>query len=190
MRSRETTPISEKELIRKRREELKHAQDIREMYENKLKRTNKMYSKLTDCMNELLLKEKELEQRIRLWDETHRYASFYPSTSGTRPTVVRAGPRTMRGSEQDIYCTAIDPHTYGMEVSSSEEDLVDYHRNSPYRCSQASRYATPLSVRHAKKLARGHSRTTGNQDSQCAEVTVQLHPSRIQHLFEGPPSMH
>lgn len=48
----------EKELIRKRREELKHAQDIREMYENKLKRTNKMYSKLTDCMNELLLKEK------------------------------------------------------------------------------------------------------------------------------------
>ncbi|KJH52408.1 kinase domain protein [Dictyocaulus viviparus] len=48
----------EKELIRKRREELKHAQDIREMYENKLRRTNKMYSKLTDCMNELLLKEK------------------------------------------------------------------------------------------------------------------------------------
>ncbi|KAK5970272.1 hypothetical protein GCK32_008523, partial [Trichostrongylus colubriformis] len=129
----------EKELIRKRREELKHAQDIREMYENKLKRTNKMYSKLTDCMNELLLKEKELEQRIRLWDETHRHASFYhPSTSGTRPIVVRAGPRTIRGSEQDIYCTAIDPHTYGMEVSSSEEDFVDYHRGSPYRCSQAS----------------------------------------------------
>uniref|UniRef100_A0A158PAA8 Protein kinase domain-containing protein n=1 Tax=Angiostrongylus cantonensis TaxID=6313 RepID=A0A158PAA8_ANGCA len=48
----------EKELIRKRRQELKHAQDIREMYENKLRRTNKMYSKLTDCMNELLLKEK------------------------------------------------------------------------------------------------------------------------------------
>ncbi|VDO37586.1 unnamed protein product [Haemonchus placei] len=51
----------EKELIRKRREELKHAQDIREMYENKLKRTNKMYSKLTDCMNELL------PTSVKLW---------------------------------------------------------------------------------------------------------------------------
>ncbi|WKX88707.1 hypothetical protein Q1695_008380 [Nippostrongylus brasiliensis] len=128
----------EKELIRKRREELKHAQDIREMYENKLKRTNKMYSKLTECMNELLLKEKELEQRMRLWDENHRYGSFYGPATITRPTVVRAGPRTLRGSEQDIYCTAVDPHTYGMEVSSSEEDLPDYHRSSPYRCSQAS----------------------------------------------------
>ncbi|VDM57118.1 unnamed protein product [Angiostrongylus costaricensis] len=129
--------ISEKELIRKRRQELKHAQDIREMYENKLRRTNKMYSKLTNCMNELLLKEKELEQRIRLWDETHRYASFHPTVT-MRPTVVRAGPKTIRGSEQDIYCMAVDLHSYGMEGSSSDEYLADYHRSSSYRCSQAS----------------------------------------------------
>uniref|UniRef100_A0A1I7XBX0 Pkinase_Tyr domain-containing protein n=1 Tax=Heterorhabditis bacteriophora TaxID=37862 RepID=A0A1I7XBX0_HETBA len=49
--------LDEKELIRKRHDELKHAQDIREMYENKLRRTNRMYSKLTDCMNELHLRE-------------------------------------------------------------------------------------------------------------------------------------
>ncbi|KAE9418627.1 hypothetical protein Angca_008007 [Angiostrongylus cantonensis] len=142
----------EKELIRKRRQELKHAQDIREMYENKLRRTNKMYSKLTDCMNELLLKEKELEQRIRLWDETHRYASFKPTVT-MRPTVVRAGPKTIRGSEQDVYCMAVDLHSYGMEGSSSDEYLADYHRNSSYRCSQASRRRELLMLTSSSTMA-------------------------------------
>ncbi|XGW24421.1 hypothetical protein V3C99_006103, partial [Haemonchus contortus] len=179
----------EKELIRKRREELKHAQDIREMYENKLKRTNKMYSKLTDCMNELLLKEKELEQRIRLWDETHRYASFYPSTSGTRPTVVRAGPRTLRGSEQDIYCTAIDPHSYGMEVSSSEEDLVDYHRGSPYRCSQASSSSGfPSSV--SATFSRQSSSRSSTGLPRRRDTTLRESPVRGHHSpFSRSPFM-
>ncbi|RCN43712.1 kinase domain protein [Ancylostoma caninum] len=170
----------EKELIRKRREELKHAQDIREMYENKLRRTNKMYSKLTDCMNELLLKEKELEQRIRMLDEQQRYPYLYASTS-TRPTVVRAGPRTMRGSEQDIYCTAIDPHSYGMEVSSSEEDLAEYHRGSPYRCSQASSSSGFPSSTSATFSRQSSSRSSAGlarrRDSTLRESPVRGHHS-------------
>ncbi|KAK6008984.1 hypothetical protein OSTOST_26119 [Ostertagia ostertagi] len=159
------------------------------MYENKLKRTNKMYSKLTDCMNELLLKEKELEQRIRLWDETHRYASFYPSTSGTRPTVVRAGPRTIRGSEQDIYCTAIDPHTYGIDVSSSEEDLVDYHRGSPYRCSQASSSSGfPSSV--SATFSRQSSSRSSIGVSRRRDSTLRESPVRGHHSpFSRSPYM-
>ncbi|PIO76883.1 kinase domain protein [Teladorsagia circumcincta] len=145
----------EKELIRKRREELKHAQDIREMYENKLKRTNKMYSKLTDCMNELLLKEKKVRAKMR-W-EPARSVRRLPADMGMKrtssQTIVNKHLKMKackRGKTQfltevakqkrkeRIYCTAIDPQTYGMDVSSSEEDLVDYHRGSPYRCSQAS----------------------------------------------------
>ncbi|KAJ1349382.1 hypothetical protein KIN20_004942 [Parelaphostrongylus tenuis] len=165
----------EKELIRKRRQELKHAQDIREMYENKLKRTNKMYAKLTDCMNELLLKEKELEQRIRLWDETHRYASFNPTVT-MRPTVVRAGPKTIRGSEQDIYCMAVDLHSYGMEESSSDEYLADYQRGSLYRCSQASSSSGFPSSNSATFSRQSSSRSSAGMsrrhDNTVREATI------------------
>lgn len=40
-----------------RREELKHAQDIREMYEEKLRRATKIYSELQQCLNYLAARE-------------------------------------------------------------------------------------------------------------------------------------
>lgn len=41
-----------------RREELKHAQDIREMYEDKLRRASKIYSKLEQCLDDLAARER------------------------------------------------------------------------------------------------------------------------------------
>lgn len=48
----------ERELLRMRREELKHAQDIREMYEDKLRRATKIYSKLEQCLDDLAVRER------------------------------------------------------------------------------------------------------------------------------------
>ncbi|XP_054168324.1 mitogen-activated protein kinase kinase kinase 13-like [Oppia nitens] len=53
----------EAELVRKRKEELIHAQDIREHYERKLERANNLYMDLTACMLQLEQKEKELNKR-------------------------------------------------------------------------------------------------------------------------------
>ena len=53
----------EAELIKKRKEELMHAQDIREHYEKKLLRANDLYMDLTACMLQLEQKEKELIRR-------------------------------------------------------------------------------------------------------------------------------
>ena len=53
-------PQLEEELIRRRREELKHAQDVREHYERKLERANNLYMELTTCMLQLDKREKEL----------------------------------------------------------------------------------------------------------------------------------
>ncbi|KHJ91257.1 hypothetical protein OESDEN_08882 [Oesophagostomum dentatum] len=182
-----TDYVAEKELIRKRREELKHAQDIREMYENKLKRTNKMYSKLTECMNELLLKEKELDHRLRMLDEQQRYPCMLASTS--RNTVIRAGPRTLRGSEQDIYCTAVDPHSYGMEVSSSEEDIPEYHRGSPYRCSQASSSSGFPSSTSATFSRQSSQRSSAGMPRR-RDSTLRESPSRGHHSpFSRSPYM-
>jgi hypothetical protein len=86
--------------VRKRREELKHAQDVREMYEEKLRRATNMYSELNACLVELDDRERDIivrEQAIRavLIDygiirgrTRHRFA---------RPMVVKAGPKLMRG---------------------------------------------------------------------------------------------
>ncbi|EJD74894.1 kinase domain-containing protein [Loa loa] len=57
--------LNERELLRMRREELKHAQDIREMYEDKLRRATKIYSKLEQCLDDLAVREREICERER-----------------------------------------------------------------------------------------------------------------------------
>ncbi|XP_075757730.1 mitogen-activated protein kinase kinase kinase 12 [Pelodiscus sinensis] len=53
----------EEELISRRREELRHALDIREHYERKLERANNLYMELSALLLQLELKEKELLRR-------------------------------------------------------------------------------------------------------------------------------
>lgn len=53
----------DEELIRRRREELRHALDIREHYERKLERANNLYMELSAIMLQLEMREKELIKR-------------------------------------------------------------------------------------------------------------------------------
>lgn len=53
-------PQLEEELIQRRRDELRHAQDVREHYERKLERANNLYMELTACMLQLEKREREL----------------------------------------------------------------------------------------------------------------------------------
>jgi mitogen-activated protein kinase kinase kinase 13 len=53
----------EAELIKKRKDELSHAQDIREHYERKLERANNLYMELTACLLQLEQRERELIRR-------------------------------------------------------------------------------------------------------------------------------
>ncbi|KAK6972362.1 mitogen-activated protein kinase kinase kinase 13, partial [Biomphalaria glabrata] len=50
----------EEELIKRRKEELRHAQDVREHYESKLEHANNLYMELTACMLQLEKREREL----------------------------------------------------------------------------------------------------------------------------------
>ncbi|GFY03863.1 mitogen-activated protein kinase kinase kinase 12 [Trichonephila clavipes] len=53
----------EEDLIKRRKEELKHAQDIREHYEKKLERANSLYMELATCLLQVEQREQELIQR-------------------------------------------------------------------------------------------------------------------------------
>jgi mitogen-activated protein kinase kinase kinase 13 len=53
----------ELELIKKRKEELQHAQDIREHYERKLDKVNNLYMEVNACLLQLERREKQLKLR-------------------------------------------------------------------------------------------------------------------------------
>ncbi|CAM9941455.1 unnamed protein product, partial [Bubo scandiacus] len=65
----------EEELINRRREELRHALDIREHYERKLERANNLYMELSALMLQLELKEKELLRREQALEK--RYPGLF-----------------------------------------------------------------------------------------------------------------
>lgn len=61
--------FNEGELIQKRKNELKHAQDIREHYEEKLKRASNLYDELASALRQVEIREKEL----RKWEKSTSY---------------------------------------------------------------------------------------------------------------------
>uniref|UniRef100_A0A8C1YX36 mitogen-activated protein kinase kinase kinase n=1 Tax=Cyprinus carpio TaxID=7962 RepID=A0A8C1YX36_CYPCA len=72
----------DEELINRRREELRHALDIREHYERKLERANNLYMELNAVMLQLELKEKELLRREQCLDKKYPgLFKHHPSTT-------------------------------------------------------------------------------------------------------------
>lgn len=53
-------PRFEEDLVRRRKEELRHAQEIREHYEKKLERTNQLYLELSAVLLQIEQREKDL----------------------------------------------------------------------------------------------------------------------------------
>lgn len=53
----------ERDLIRKRQDEWKHAKDVRLIYERKLERTNNLYLELSTCFVQLEEREREISER-------------------------------------------------------------------------------------------------------------------------------
>ncbi|XP_046902964.1 mitogen-activated protein kinase kinase kinase 13 [Hypomesus transpacificus] len=61
----------DEELIRRRRDELRHALDIREHYERKLERANNLYMELSAIMLQLEVREKELMKREQVVEKKY-----------------------------------------------------------------------------------------------------------------------
>uniref|UniRef100_A0A4W3J850 Mitogen-activated protein kinase kinase kinase n=1 Tax=Callorhinchus milii TaxID=7868 RepID=A0A4W3J850_CALMI len=65
----------DEELIRRRRDELRHALDIREHYERKLERANNLYMELSSVMLQLEIRERELIRREQAVEK--KYPGIY-----------------------------------------------------------------------------------------------------------------
>ncbi|XP_045071306.1 mitogen-activated protein kinase kinase kinase 13 [Coregonus clupeaformis] len=75
----------DEELIKRRRDELRHALDIREHYERKLERANNLYMELSAIMLQLEVREKELIKRELAVEK--KYPGNYKRSHLMRPIV-------------------------------------------------------------------------------------------------------
>ncbi|NP_996977.1 mitogen-activated protein kinase kinase kinase 12 [Danio rerio] len=95
----------DEELINRRREELRHALDIREHYERKLERANNLYMELNAVMLQLELKEKELLRREQCLDKKYP-GLFKHHTSNTVDKLIkkRSAPQKLppHGKRPDL----------------------------------------------------------------------------------------
>lgn len=96
----------EEELVKRRKDELKHAQDVRELYEHKLRRANNLFGELSHCMMELQQREQELLKRERRLFEVLNFVQVYgvPKKNARtknqflKPVLLRAGKRLIEGN--------------------------------------------------------------------------------------------
>ncbi|XP_025417124.1 mitogen-activated protein kinase kinase kinase 13 isoform X2 [Sipha flava] len=71
-------PKFEEDLIKKRKNELKHAQDIREHYERKLERANNLYLKLSAVLLQLEQRERDLIRREKQMSKVYKRRLIRP----------------------------------------------------------------------------------------------------------------
>ena len=85
-RSNTFSSDDEAELIKKRKQELMHAQDIREHYERKLQRANNLYMEVASFYLRLEQREKELEKREKMLIG----AKYHPKKRNVTPFIQAA----------------------------------------------------------------------------------------------------
>ncbi|KAM6159506.1 mitogen-activated protein kinase kinase kinase 13 [Erethizon dorsatum] len=120
----------DEELIRRRREELRHALDIREHYERKLERANNLYMELSAIMLQLEMREKELIKREQAVEKK------YPGTCKRHPVRPIIHPNAM----EKIMKRKGVPHKPG--VQTKRPDLL---RSEGIPSTEVAPTASPLS---------------------------------------------
>uniref|UniRef100_A0A5F5PUA9 Mitogen-activated protein kinase kinase kinase n=1 Tax=Equus caballus TaxID=9796 RepID=A0A5F5PUA9_HORSE len=182
----------DEELIRRRREELRHALDIREHYERKLERANNLYMELSAIMLQLEMREKELIKREQAVEKK------YPGTYKRHPVRPIIHPNAM----EKLMKRKGVPHKPGMptkrpdllrsegipsmEVAPTASPLSGSPKMST--SSNKSRYRSK--PRHRRGNSRGsHSDFAAILKSQPAQENS-AHPTYLDQAQSQYPSPH
>ncbi|XP_032755893.1 mitogen-activated protein kinase kinase kinase 13 [Rattus rattus] len=180
----------DEELIRRRREELRHALDIREHYERKLERANNLYMELSAIMLQLEMREKELLKREQAVEKK------YPGTYKRHPVRPIIHPNAM----EKLMKRKVVSHKAG--VQTKRPDLL---RSEGIPSTEAVPTASPLSG--SPKMSTGSSRSRyrskprhrrGNSRGSHSDFAAILktqpaqenspHPTYLQHTQAQCPS--
>ncbi|XP_034232594.1 mitogen-activated protein kinase kinase kinase 13 isoform X2 [Thrips palmi] len=168
-------PILETELIAKREEELRHAQDIRQHYERKLEKVNSLCTELRVYMNQLEQRERDLSKREKSCPP-HKSAR---NKRSVRPLFCKATERFRQLPSKETSPTspglsAISPTPY-----NSSWEIQEDVKKAP-TCIQLNSAAQPecyassgLPALGAERVARirkvRHRRSSSSQSSPVKE---------------------
>ncbi|KTF88502.1 hypothetical protein cypCar_00039022 [Cyprinus carpio] len=164
----------DEELIRRRRDELRHALDIREHYERKLERANNLYMELSAIMLQLEVREKELLKREQAVEKK------YPGTYKrhlvrpiVRPNAVeklikkKSGMNHKPGTQQ--------PKRRSKAVEEEVSRQYKSHLVRPHLCG-------PNAVRSSLRRRAGHDPLSRDHSSKEEQSYHHHHPPPL----EGP----
>ncbi|XP_023556693.1 mitogen-activated protein kinase kinase kinase 13 isoform X2 [Octodon degus] len=190
----------DEELIRRRREELRHALDIREHYERKLERANNLYMELSAVMLQLEMREKELIKREQAVEKK------YPGTCKRHPVRPIIHPNTM----EKLMKRKGVPHKPGVQTkrpdllrsegipSTEVAPTASPLSGSPKMSSSSSKSRYRSKPRHRRGNSRGsHSDFAAILKSQpaqehspqppCLPHAHPQHPNALQQQYQHPP---
>lgn len=176
----------DEELIRRRREELRHALDIREHYERKLERANNLYMELSAIMLQLEMREKELIKREQAVEKK------YPGTCKRHPVRPIIHPNAM----EKLMKRKGVPHKAGTQTkrpdllrsegipSTEVAPTASPLSGSPKMSTSSSKSRYRSKPRHRRGNSRGsHSDFAAILKSQPARETSPQPP----YLHQAPP---
>ncbi|XP_077997800.1 mitogen-activated protein kinase kinase kinase 13-like [Glandiceps talaboti] len=133
-------------LIRKRQEELKHAQDIREHYERKLERANNLYMELSSCMLQLEKRENDLFRREQ------QMQSFKPKKRVIKPIIKSQADTMEKLMKKPSFLSS--PQSLPRSKSSSDDP-----RNETSSAS-SRRGSSPLKISPSRMRKMRHRRSS------------------------------
>ncbi|KAL7032553.1 hypothetical protein ACKWTF_007345 [Chironomus riparius] len=168
----------ERDLIRKRQEEWKHAKDIRLIYERKLERTNNLYLELTSCFAQLEEREREIADREKHYGSnkfyknqicsfkkqqldkfSRRKITLYPSISSELNSPSPSSPTSPPIEKSSVYVHFNGNSTKTVlsqnQTSSAKHPLKKRHR----RTGSGSSFTRNSSSERCKRLISAETQT-------------------------------
>lgn len=134
-------PQIEEDLVKRRREELRHAQDVREHYEKKLDRANNLYLELSACLLQLEQREKEIMKReqtiVTSSNKCHRQRIVTPIIKAQAKLNKK---RTQKHSVELTSFNAVSPESSNKgspQIRSPTSDQHSCHHSPSYHPSSA-----------------------------------------------------
>uniref|UniRef100_A0A671YAR4 mitogen-activated protein kinase kinase kinase n=1 Tax=Sparus aurata TaxID=8175 RepID=A0A671YAR4_SPAAU len=152
----------DEELIKRRREELRHALDIREHYERKLERANNLYMELNAIMLQLEIKEKELHKREQSLDK--KYPGCFKHHSSRQSASSNSMEKLLKKHSME---TSVKAFRRGVS-SEEEEGEVDSEVELPRR-------RRPVSMTKCQSLSTFSSENLSVSDGEEGNTTDHSH---------------
>lgn len=165
------------ELIKKRKEELQHAQDIREHYERKLEKANNLYMEVTACMLQLEKKERDLlikEQKLAATSKGHIQPRTFMLTNGT-------------GFKSILDTSHLNENTQPSDVTKAVETIKSFLLSQPDPPKPDVIYSIESLETNICQMMNSKSESNYSR-SDVAQRLEQLNPSELRN--EPRPETH